>query len=165
MHILTIRVRTSSERNWPWFWIGYSFASPDATPASNSPDRLSSQLPARNDSTIVNETWRSAGGREREPESRGGAAVPPDGAEADVATPNWADATGDDSTDLSSHRVALSPPVRPPTRGSSASNPECWRRRRSPEKKAASSGAHRRLIGPRPRFSTAPRRMHTSSSD
>lgn len=81
-------------------------------PTGNSSDRLGSQLPARNDSIIVNETWTSAGGSEREPESRGGAAVPPDGAEADVATLNRADATGDDRTDFSIHRVALPPPVR-----------------------------------------------------
>lgn len=44
----------------------------------------------------VNETWTSADGREREPESRGGAAVPPDGAEADVVRPDRADAAGED---------------------------------------------------------------------
>lgn len=60
----------------------------------------------------MNETWRSASGREREPESRAGAAVPPDDAEADVATPNRADAAGDYRTDSSIHRVALPPPVR-----------------------------------------------------
>ncbi|KAL6095675.1 mtcl3 [Pungitius sinensis] len=52
---------------------------------------------------------RSADGREREPESRGGAAVRPDGAEADVVAPTRADAVGEDRTDssASARRSAL----------------------------------------------------------
>ncbi|XP_070844043.1 microtubule cross-linking factor 3-like [Chaetodon trifascialis] len=51
---------------------------------------------------VVRESLRSADGREREPESRGGAAVHPDGAEADLGRPNRADAVGEDrSTDPS----------------------------------------------------------------
>ncbi|XP_045915798.1 protein SOGA3-like [Micropterus dolomieu] len=44
---------------------------------------------------------RPTDGREREPESRGGAAVPLDGAEADLVTPNRADAAGEQPTDSS----------------------------------------------------------------
>ncbi|XP_042359971.1 protein SOGA3-like [Plectropomus leopardus] len=52
---------------------------------------------------------RAADGREREPESRGGAAVHPDGAEAGVVRPNRADAVGEDPTDssASARRSAL----------------------------------------------------------
>ncbi|XP_037305486.2 protein SOGA3-like [Pungitius pungitius] len=52
---------------------------------------------------------RSADGREREPESRGGAAVRPDGAEAEVVAPTRADAVGEDRTDssASARRPAL----------------------------------------------------------
>ena len=45
----------------------------------------------------MKETLRSADRREREPESRGGAAVHPDGAEADPVRTNRADAVGKDS--------------------------------------------------------------------
>lgn len=121
---------------------------------------LGSHLPARNDGTIVNETSRSAGGREREPESRGGAAVPPDGAEADVARPNRADAAGEDRTDSSIHRVALPPPCPPKSRVSTgAGEGEGVRKRRRPP--AVQTAASLLL---RPRFRTAVRRMLTSSS-
>ncbi|KAG7220783.1 hypothetical protein INR49_032026 [Caranx melampygus] len=49
----------------------------------------------------VKESPRPADGRERGPENRGGAAVHPDGAEADVVRPNRADAVGEDPTDSS----------------------------------------------------------------
>lgn len=161
MCILSIRVHIRLQKMWPSF-TGHSLLVPDTIP--DSPDRLGSHLPARNDGTIVNETSRSAGGREREPESRGGAAVPPDGAEADVARPNRADAAGEDRTDSSIHRVALPPPVRPNPEGGARLHRR-WRRRRSPEKKTASGGADSRFTGLRPRFRTAVRRMLTSSSD
>lgn len=141
--------------------------------SSDSQARLISLLPRRStrqthparNGTFVNETWRSACGREREPESRGDAAVPPDGAEADIATPNGADATADDCTDLSVTGLPFRA-LSAPNQGRSASNPERWRRRQNPDKETASSGAERRLIGPRPRFSTALARMHiTTTSD
>lgn len=68
--------------------------------------RSRSRVPARKSRTIaVNESLRSADRREREPESRGGAAaVQPDGAEADVVRPNRADAAGEDWTDSSAPR-------------------------------------------------------------
>nr|XP_040016560.1 protein SOGA3-like [Gasterosteus aculeatus aculeatus] len=52
---------------------------------------------------------RSADGREGEPESRGGAAVHPDGAEAGAVGPTGADAVGEDRTDstASARRRAL----------------------------------------------------------
>ncbi|XP_056261250.1 protein SOGA3-like isoform X1 [Seriola aureovittata] len=49
----------------------------------------------------VKQSLRSADGREREPESRGGTAVHPDGAEADLVRPNRADAVAEDPTDSS----------------------------------------------------------------
>lgn len=57
----------------------------------------------------MRERLRSADGREREPESRGGAAVHPDGAEADLVAPNRADAVGKDPTEssASARRSAL----------------------------------------------------------
>lgn len=51
--------------------------------------------------TGAKESPRPADGGEREPERRGGAAVHPDGAEADVVRPNRADAVGEDPTDSS----------------------------------------------------------------
>ncbi|XP_078029858.1 microtubule cross-linking factor 3-like isoform X1 [Epinephelus lanceolatus] len=66
-------------------------------------DRPRSPAPAGSSrNTGVKESLRSADGREREPESRGGAAVHPDGAEADIVRPNRADAVGEDPTDSSS---------------------------------------------------------------
>ncbi|XP_069014504.1 microtubule cross-linking factor 3-like [Embiotoca jacksoni] len=46
----------------------------------------------------VRETLRSADGREREPESHGGPAVHPDGAETDLVRPNRADAVEEEPT-------------------------------------------------------------------
>lgn len=68
-----------------------------------------SRSPLRAARSRTRESLRSADGREREPESRGGAAVHPDGAEADVVRPNRADAVGEDPTDssASARRSAL----------------------------------------------------------
>lgn len=55
----------------------------------------------RNRNTGGKERLRSADGREREPESRGGTAVHPDGAEADLVRPNRADTVGKNLTDSS----------------------------------------------------------------
>lgn len=71
--------------------------------APRHPGRSRSPLPAgRSRNTGGKESLRSADGREREPESRGGAAVHPDGAEAELVGPNRADAVGEDPTDSSS---------------------------------------------------------------
>lgn len=81
--------------------------------APRHPGGSGSHPPARKSRNIgANESLRSADGREREPESRGGAAVHPDGAEADVVRPNRADAAGKDRTDSSAprRRPALSRP-------------------------------------------------------
>lgn len=116
----------------------------------------------------MNETWRSADGREREPESRGGAAVLPDGAEADVVRPDRADAAGEDrahsSKTGSPHRIV---PALHETRGPLRALvvPHYHHRRsivrlfprRSPEKKTAYGSIDRRVSGLRPRFK-APRR-------
>ncbi|KAM3602791.1 uncharacterized protein V6R79_010769 [Siganus canaliculatus] len=59
-------------------------------------NRSRSHLPAGNK---LRGSLRSADGREREPESRGGAAVHPDGAEADLVGTNRADAVGAHPTD------------------------------------------------------------------
>ncbi|XP_044024607.1 protein SOGA3-like isoform X3 [Siniperca chuatsi] len=78
--------------------------------APRHPGKSRSPLPAgRSRNTGVRESLRSADGREREPESRGGAAVHPDGAEAGVVRPNRADAVGEDPTDssASARRSAL----------------------------------------------------------
>ncbi|XP_040920209.1 protein SOGA3-like [Toxotes jaculatrix] len=70
--------------------------------APRHPGRRRSPLKAgRSRNVGVKENPRSADGREREPESRGGAAVHPDGAEADRVRPNRADAVGEDPTDSS----------------------------------------------------------------
>lgn len=70
--------------------------------ASRHPGRSRSPLPAERSRNIrLTESLRSADGRERELESRGGAAVHPDGAEADQVRPNRADAVGEDPIDLS----------------------------------------------------------------
>ncbi|XP_059212871.1 protein SOGA3-like [Centropristis striata] len=70
--------------------------------APRPPGRSRSPLPAgRSRNTGARECLRSADGGEREPQSRGGAAVHPDGAEADLVGPNRADAVGEDPTDLS----------------------------------------------------------------
>lgn len=70
--------------------------------APRLPGRSRSPPPAvRRRNIAVKESLRSADGREREPESRGGAAVHPDGAEADLVRPNRADAVGEDTTDPS----------------------------------------------------------------
>ncbi|KAF3702739.1 Protein SOGA3 Precursor [Channa argus] len=55
--------------------------------------------------TEVKETLRSADGREREPESRRGAAVHPDGAEADLVRPNRADASAEPAARRSALRL------------------------------------------------------------
>ncbi|XP_062293435.1 protein SOGA3-like [Scomber scombrus] len=66
--------------------------------APRHPARSKSPLSAgRSKSIGVKE--RSADGREREPESHAGAAVHPDGAEADLVRPNRADAVGRDLID------------------------------------------------------------------
>ncbi|XP_031177639.2 protein SOGA3-like isoform X1 [Sander lucioperca] len=78
--------------------------------ASRRPGRSRSPLPVGRSRNIgVRERLRSADGREREPESRGGAAVHPDGAEADLVAPNRADAVGKDPTEssASARRSAL----------------------------------------------------------
>ncbi|KAK2856364.1 hypothetical protein Q5P01_005099 [Channa striata] len=63
-------------------------------------------LPAgRSANTEVKESLRSADGREREPESRGGAAVHPDGAEADLVRPNRADAPAEPAARRSALRL------------------------------------------------------------
>ncbi|XP_068199379.1 microtubule cross-linking factor 3-like [Antennarius striatus] len=70
-------------------------------PAPGHPDRTGLHPHAgRRKAFPGRESLRSADGREREPESRGGAAVRPGGAEADVDTANRADA-GEDLTDSS----------------------------------------------------------------
>jgi len=75
--------------------------------APRHPGRSTSPLPAGKSRAIgARDSLRSADGREREPESRGGAAVHPDGAEADVAGANRADAAGEDPTDSSSAAAA-----------------------------------------------------------
>lgn len=52
----------------------------------------------------LDEDSRFSGGREREPESRGGTAtLPPDGAEAAVVILNWADAATNDRTYFRGH--------------------------------------------------------------
>lgn len=74
------------------------------------PGRSSSPLPAgRSRNTGGKESLRSPDGREREPESRGAAAVHTDGAEADLVRPNRADAVEEDPTDssLPARRSAL----------------------------------------------------------
>ncbi|XP_029281305.1 protein SOGA3-like [Cottoperca gobio] len=64
--------------------------------------RCRSPLPAGRTRNIgVRDNLRSADGRERDPERRGGAAVHPDGAEADLVRANRADAFGEDPTDSS----------------------------------------------------------------
>uniref|UniRef100_A0A672GYZ5 SOGA family member 3b n=2 Tax=Salarias fasciatus TaxID=181472 RepID=A0A672GYZ5_SALFA len=60
------------------------------------PGRCGSSLPPGRSRSSLS----SADGREREPESRGGAAVPPDGAEAAAVAPNRADAAERDPADL-----------------------------------------------------------------
>lgn len=74
--------------------------------APRHPGRSKSPLSAgsRSCSIGVKESVRSADGREREPESRAGAAVHPDGAEADLVRPNRADAVGGDLTDSAAAR-------------------------------------------------------------
>uniref|UniRef100_A0A8P4GGR4 SOGA coiled-coil domain-containing protein n=1 Tax=Dicentrarchus labrax TaxID=13489 RepID=A0A8P4GGR4_DICLA len=70
--------------------------------APRHPGRSRSPLTAERSRNIgVRESLRSADGREREPESLAGAAVHPDGAEADLVRPNRADAVGEDPTDSS----------------------------------------------------------------
>ncbi|XP_034000052.1 protein SOGA3-like isoform X1 [Trematomus bernacchii] len=70
--------------------------------ARRHPARPGSPLPAGSSrNTGARESLRSADGREREPERRGGAAVHPDGAEADVVRANRADAVGEAPTDSS----------------------------------------------------------------
>lgn len=67
--------------------------------APRHPGRSRSPLSAGRRSIGVKESVRSADGREREPESRAGAAVHPDGAEADLVRPNRADAVEEEPTD------------------------------------------------------------------
>ncbi|KAI4801614.1 hypothetical protein KUCAC02_019497 [Chaenocephalus aceratus] len=67
--------------------------------APRHPARPGFPLPAG--SSRNTQSLRSADGREREPERRGGAAVHPDGAEADVVRANRADAVGEAPTDSS----------------------------------------------------------------
>lgn len=94
----------------------------------------------------MNETWRSASGREREPESGGDAAVPSDGAEADIATSNGADATADDCTDLSIQRFTFPAPTCPKPREERV-KPGALGRRRSPaQQRGASSGRGLSLV-------------------
>lgn len=69
--------------------------------AARHPDRPRSPPHAGRSRNIAVKSLRSADGREREPESRGGAAVHPDGAEADLVRANRADAAGEDPTDPS----------------------------------------------------------------
>ncbi|XP_010773992.1 protein SOGA3 isoform X2 [Notothenia coriiceps] len=70
--------------------------------APRYPARPGSPLPSGSSrNTGARESLRSADGREREPERRGGAAVHPDGAEADVVRENRADAVGEAPTDSS----------------------------------------------------------------
>ncbi|XP_071335070.1 microtubule cross-linking factor 3-like isoform X2 [Trachinotus anak] len=70
--------------------------------ASRHPGRCRSPLVAgRSRNLGGKESLRSADGREREPESRSGAAVHPDGAEADSVRPSGADAVGEDPKDSS----------------------------------------------------------------
>ncbi|XP_034436741.1 protein SOGA3-like isoform X2 [Hippoglossus hippoglossus] len=65
--------------------------------ASRHPGRCRSPLTAGRSSDIgVKESPRAADGRKREPESRGSAAVQPDGAEAGGVRPNRADAVEED---------------------------------------------------------------------
>lgn len=84
----------------------------DSSPAAaqEGPIKLAPSHPGRSRSPVcagrsrnfgVRNSLRSADGREREPESRGGAAVHPDGAEADIVRPNRADAVEEDPADLS----------------------------------------------------------------
>uniref|UniRef100_A0A4W6ELC4 MTCL family member 3b n=1 Tax=Lates calcarifer TaxID=8187 RepID=A0A4W6ELC4_LATCA len=78
--------------------------------APRHPGRCRSPLAAgRSRNAGVKESLRSADGREREPESRDGAAVHADGAEADLVRPNRADAVGEEPTDssTSARRSAL----------------------------------------------------------
>ncbi|KAK5903715.1 hypothetical protein CgunFtcFv8_007472 [Champsocephalus gunnari] len=70
--------------------------------APRHPARPGFPLPAGSSrNTGARESLRSADGREREPERRGGAAVHPGGAEADVVRANRADAVGEAPTDSS----------------------------------------------------------------
>ncbi len=70
--------------------------------APRHPGRSRSPLPAERSRNVqVRESRRSADGRERELESRGAAAVHPDGAEADLVGPNRADAVEEHPTDSS----------------------------------------------------------------
>ncbi|CAB1424500.1 unnamed protein product [Pleuronectes platessa] len=81
--------------------------------ASRQPGRCRSSLAARSSSDIgVKESPRAADGRKREPESRGSAAVQPDGAEAGGVRPNRADAVEEDPAHPPSpaRRAALHPP-------------------------------------------------------
>lgn len=60
----------------------------------------------------LDEDWGFSGGREREPESRGGrATLPPDGAEAAVVILNRADAATNDRTDFRGHVPVFFCPV------------------------------------------------------
>lgn len=156
-HLTAILTRSQTKRDTP-------------RPAGCDPGPV---FPRETAGTVgVNETWTSADGREREPESRGGAAVPPDGAEADVVRPDRADAAGEDRTHSSKtgspHRFV---PALHQTRGPSRAlvvphyHHHHRRRRsivrlfprRSPEKKTACGSIDRRVSGLRPRFK-APRR-------
>nr|XP_046229999.1 protein SOGA3-like isoform X2 [Scatophagus argus] len=77
--------------------------------APRHPGRAKSHLPVGGSRNIgVQESLRFADEREREPESRGGAAaVHPDGAEAELVRPNRADAVGEEAKDSSARRSAL----------------------------------------------------------
>ncbi|XP_041832346.1 protein SOGA3-like isoform X2 [Melanotaenia boesemani] len=72
---------------------------PSQARAQKTPRRssslASSHCPERDRNIAVRGALTSADGREREPESRGGAAVHPDGAEADLVSANRADAVGE----------------------------------------------------------------------
>ncbi|TNN47419.1 Protein SOGA3 [Liparis tanakae] len=75
--------------------------------APRHPGSSTSPLPAGKSRAIgARDSLSSADGREREPESRAGAAVHPDGAEADVAGANRADAAGEDPTDSAAAAAA-----------------------------------------------------------
>lgn len=72
--------------------------------APRHPARSKSPLSAGRSKRSKSIGVRSADGREREPESHAGAAVHPDGAEADLVRPNRADAVGRDLIDSAKSR-------------------------------------------------------------
>lgn len=130
---------------------------PSPATAQKGPTNRAVRHPARPRSALyagrsrnvwAREALRTADGREREPESRGGAAVHPDGAEADLVSSNRADAVGEDPTDSSApaRRSALRLPC---FKGESKLRllPGRESPLRDKEKKAAEGGGHGQRSG------------------